>query len=85
MFSGRNKEKEKIMTRLARDRSERHFLYFIMVLIICISIFVWYDIPKLLLLAELSFIFGLLCFRGLCLSGRPEGDIDVIRQVIKDK
>lgn len=71
------------MNRTARDKSERHFLYFIMVMVLILLILVVCDIPKLGVLIGLSFILGSVFFRGFHLFGRPEGD--VIRRIERDK
>ncbi len=72
------------MTRVKRDRSERAFLYFIMVLIGCMFLMVFYEISKVINIMLLAFILGALFFRMAHLTGRPEADLDVIRRIEKE-
>ncbi len=73
------------MTRIARDRSERLFLYFIGVIVLILIIGMFYNMPNRIVQVGLFSILGFLVLRGGCLSGRPEGEVQVISQIVKDK
>lgn len=73
------------MNRTARDKSERHFLYFITVLVLILLICVFCNFTKWMAFWGLSSIFLVLLGRGFHLSGRPEGDISVIKRIGKDE